>query len=186
MPFFVFKLIFACLFIGLLIVVALIARAVWRKRRLAAPIAPAPGPAAARPSRPTLGRKRAEPEPAGPAEPPPVRRRRLQPLSDFEASADLTPAPDVPRPQPEAAWADREDLSVQVLARLEHAFEEYQHGRITLAEYEALVRAEEAAITDRPAAPSDGGDTPDDVLAAQEAVRWCLDWAAAQRRPAEG
>lgn len=190
MPFLLFKLIFAALFIGLLVVAALIAREVWRKRRLAAPTEPAP--AAAKPPRATLGRKRAEPEPATAAGPPPVRRRQLRPLSAVEANdsvppwADAQPMAAGPQAEPEPATDGGENLSAQVLARLEHAFDEYQHGRITLTEYEALVRAEEAVIACRLATADDSGESPDNALAAQAAVRWCLGWAEEQRRPPAG
>lgn len=208
MSFFVFKLLFAALALGLLVVFGLIARNLWRKRarRSPPPARETPPRAPKSPPRqkPRPGRKAMGPAPA-PEAPPPVRRRQLQSFAEAERReteaaapppqpvAESEPAPAAPPPltaeppppaMPEAAAPPPPDEAYDqvVLARLEDAFEALQAGAITLATYRTRVLAEQAAVEQRIAAleVSGSAEALEAALTARASVRWCLDWAAEQ------
>jgi hypothetical protein len=175
MSFLLFKLLFAAIGFGLLVVSALILRQLRRGRAPSAPkplAEPRPG---ARLRTPRVQKTAAEPEPEAP---PPPRKRQLRSLSEVErlAAEDAEPA------TAEAPAADDEDLNQVVLARLETAFDRLQAGQITLEAYREDLLAEQARVEQRIAAlrPAGESEALNAALAAQESVRWCLDWAKEQ------
>jgi hypothetical protein len=90
---------------------------------------------------------------------------------------------------PNASEAGSEaDYGQAVLDRLEEAFEALQAGEIALEAYRTRVLAEQAAVEARIAVLQTDveSDELDAALAAQESVRWCLDWADEQAGPQEG
>lgn len=175
-----FKLLLAGTALALLVLILIGVRQLMKKRR---PKAPAEGT---------------------PAEAP-TRKRQLRPISELEE--DLPPSPDaeesvaaIPEPaagpmpapeaepEPEPEFVPEQDLnfSATVLARLEQAFERLQDGKITLAEYVLEVQGEQATVEAHLTALYTRDADPaviDDAISAQDAVRWCLDWARDQGAP---
>jgi hypothetical protein len=203
MSFAVIKLIFGAIAVALLVVLFL----VWRQLRGGRPSA---APAASEASGTKLSKLRkaapttAEPRPeAGPA---PVRRRQLASFAEDEriASADderpgaataspvEPPAPVIeeppapvelsPEPMLEASSSDEQPFDEAVLARLESAFEAYQAGEMTLEAYAERLHGEQAVVDRRIEALGSEGQPAEleAARAAQESVRWCLDWVNEQ------
>lgn len=185
MSFFVFELIFAGLALGLLVIVFFIMRQLRRDREAKAGSAPVQAkPAVAKPRLPSLGRKPPEPEPE--PGPPPVRKRQLRSLSEVERDAAeevKVEADEAEAPPAEPVGAEPPKFNQRVLARLEAVFERLQAEEISLDAYVAQVLAEQAEVDQRIAALRAAGDSTelDEALAAQQSVRWCLDWATERR-----
>ncbi|MCC6828429.1 MAG: hypothetical protein IT550_09395 [Novosphingobium sp.] len=77
----------------------------------------------------------------------------------------------------------------QTMELLEDAFARLQREEITLADYCDRIAAQDRALADRIAllsADPGAGAALDDALAAQDAVRWCREWADELVREASG
>jgi hypothetical protein len=121
-----------------------------------------------------------------------VRKRQLRSLSEVErddAEQAGEAQPEEVAASPESAAALPPSFSQRVLDRLEKVFERLQAEEISLDAYVAQVLAEQAEVDQHVAALQASGAAAelDEALAAQESVRWCLNWAEEQRaqhRPA--
>lgn len=103
-------------------------------------------------------------------------------------SADMAEAASSPPPAPASAPGL---VHGETMDLLEDAFVRLQREEITLADYCERISAQERALADRMAvlaASDDPGASAarDDTRAAQEAVRWCREWADDRVREAAG
>ncbi|MDR2858634.1 MAG: hypothetical protein LBV50_12435 [Novosphingobium sp.] len=118
------------------------------------------------------------------------KRRAQASFADPLDDEPLSPPAEAPEPEPEPmlplpAGPDA-DFSAGVLARLERVFEHLRAEEITLAEYVLEVQGEQADIAAHLTALYARDADPaviDDAIAARDAVRWCLDWAADRSAP---
>jgi hypothetical protein len=172
MPFIIFKLLFAALALGLLVVVAMTVREIWRKRlarTLASPRKAATASAGDKPAKLGL-------QSWSSAEPEPELGSRLPPKRQVVDQA-LEP----PAAEPPVGKVDG-DFHQVMLGRLEVAFDRLEAGEITLDAYGALLLTEQAAADRRIVAARSGGAAAalEHAMAARDAVLWCRDWAKDQ------
>jgi hypothetical protein len=188
MDFLLFQLLFAAVMLALLVILALAVRSTLRTRRQRS------GPRLARTStrsKPKLFSGDEAPEPAAPVKT--ARRRQIGPAAKIPGEEMGNPvfpqaaedsgddrnsiAPAEPATSPPPSTATFHDL---VMASLEDAFDRYNGGVITLAEYVTLVRLQQTQVDARIDAlrqEAESEHSVDDTLRVRDAIDWCLEWA---------
>jgi hypothetical protein len=205
MDFLLFQLAFAAVMLALLVALVFAVRSTLRTRQARGGLGVARAPAR---TRSQLLKGAGAPEQA--AEPKTARKRQIGPAAKAaallaeprpemaSAATDEGPAPAITAPE----LSDDDAISGtpqpptfrdQVMARLEEAFDGYTSGDITLADYIARVRSEEAGVDfhlGELRRDENIGDVDlvlreeriDDALCARDAIQWCLEWAEGQSR----